>query len=210
MLAVVVLLHLGLLWLLINSTGRFQMVRNVSTLVKLIEPEKIKLKLGAALKSPVITPLVLTLPHIALPKIVVEVVKPTPEAPPAPAPVAAETGASASTLGDRTPAPALPPDDFTAYEKLVHDRLQATLDQISSERFIPGFGTVRLEMEIDRSGKILLCELDGADHPKWLVLIVTSMIQRNDPLPPFPAKIRAKHVGFAIPVTIDQSGPPGF
>jgi len=84
-LVLVALLHLGLLWLLINSTSSYQIVRNVSTLVRLIEPEPVKRKLGATLKSPVITPSIFILPKVEPPKVVVMIVKPTPQAPPAPA-----------------------------------------------------------------------------------------------------------------------------
>jgi len=215
-LALVVALHLALLWLLINSSTTYQQVRSITTVVRLITPEKTKPKIGATLRSPVIIRSVLILPKIEPPKVVVMIVKPTPQAPPAPAPAAAPSASSAPSLGDRTSRPApLPPDDFTAYLKLVHNRMQAELDDITSARISQIPGTVIVALDIDRTGKILIWEIADTKHPPVFDYEIRELMTRSNPLPPFPANIRADHLITTTRVIFQEAGtanfgPPGF
>jgi hypothetical protein len=203
-LALVALLHVGLLWVLMNSSGFRVPVRIVSSLVRIIPPEKSPRTTGAKVKSPIITPSVLDLPKILPPKIVV-MIQPSPTAPPAPA-AAAATGSSAPTIGDRRPAP--PPDDFSAYAKLLHNKLQATLNDISSRRVSQPAGAVTVDIEVDRSGQILVAQVEGEKHPAWMLYEISQMINQSNPLPPFPASIRAAKAAFAVPVTFDRAAAP--
>jgi len=204
-LAVVVALHLALIWLLINNSTRYRATREISTTVRLIAPEMRSPKIGATLKSPVIVRSVVIVPKIAPPQVVVMAVKPAPTAPPAPAP-AAVSGSSASSLGNKT----LPPDDFTAYLQLVHNRLQMALNAIMSNRFSQIPGIVLVALDIDRSGKIVAWQIMDADHPKTLDGEIQLLMQDSDPLPPFPATIRADHLVTATRVVFREPAEPGF
>ena len=207
-LAVVVVVHLGLLWLLLNSRATYrQLVPSMSALVRIIAPPPVKPRLGAALKHAIIHPAVFDLPTVAPPKIMVEIVKPTPEARPAPAPVAAASGSSAPVPGDRVP---IPPDDFTAYLKLVKIKAQQQLDEITDQRLSQRGGVLVVALDIDRSGKILAWEIGSGEHSNVLDYETRQLIEQCDPLPPFPASIRASHLVTSIEVTFRAFGPGGF
>jgi len=84
--------------------------------------------------------------------------------------------------------------------------MQATLDDIASRRISQLPGSVIVAMEIDRTGKIMQWEIEGGRHPPWLEFEIRQLMQQSDPLPPFPASIRAQRSGFEIPVNFAASG----
>ena len=197
-LAAVAVFHLGLLWLLLEASSTYQMASSVSMLVRLIVPETVKPKLGAPLKTPITTRSEFEIPQIALPKIVVMIALSPNEVP---APAARSSGSSAPSLGDHVPTAAPAPDDFSAYLKLVQKKAQGTLDEITSRRWSQRAGSLIIALYIDRSGKILAWAIADAQHSPSLNAEAKELIAQCDPLPPFPAGIRADHFVTTVKVT---------
>lgn len=209
-LAAVAAFHLCLLYLILHLQTIAPPTRNFESLIRILKPEPVKRTPGAPLKAPVVTQSVFDLPKIAPPKIVIQIIRPNPQAPPAPAPAAAQPAASSPVAGNKpTPIP-LPPDDFTAYRRLLHNRLQQTLDGIIANRLSQRPGTVAVVFEVDRTGKLLAWKIADEHVPPVLRYEITQLMQLSNPMPPFPAKIRAATYLTWVQVTFDERAPPGM